>query len=151
MIELSANNVAFISCKHKLTEVLTGAIRWKRDLGWGRMSNITGCWYRENADSLPVSTSSNLTRSPVPLLPFFSLAEQLLTFWSVYVYSWWKPPCSLKALSYNLSFHQVLSAMVLSRDVSHVGVAFFASFFMILEFYGCYLLINKGIKLKLVL
>jgi len=36
--------------------------------------------------------------------------------------------CWLKALSYILSFHQVLSAMVMSRDVSQVGVTLLPSF-----------------------
>ena len=59
-----------------------------------------------NPDSVPVSTSGKLTRPTLPLLPFSLLAAPAKT----------------------LSFHQVLSTMVMSTDVSQVSVALFPSF-----------------------
>ena len=40
----------------------------------------------------------------------------------------WKSQCWLKALSYILSFHWVLSAAVMSMDMIQVGVALFTTF-----------------------
>ena len=48
-----------------------------------------------NPVSLLVSSFDNLTQPPPPLLPFH-LLWHLLTLWSVYIYSWWKPQCSWK-------------------------------------------------------
>ena len=42
-----------------------------------------------------------------------------------------KPQCWLKAVSYSLSFHLVLSAKVMSSDMSQVGITLFPSFYHI--------------------
>ena len=49
-----------------------------------------------NPDSLPLSTSGKLTRPPQLFFPFPTY-RHLLTLWSVYFYSWWKPQYWLKA------------------------------------------------------
>ena len=86
--ELSANTVAFISCRRRLTKVSAGATKGEeRKWEWGvqvRLSNVDTRrlkWHINfylNPVSLPVSTFNNLTRSPPPLLPFSTQATPAL-------------------------------------------------------------------------
>ena len=79
-----------------------------------------------NLANLPVSTFDSLTWPPPPKLPFFPLEAPTNT-WSVYVYSWWKPQCWLKA-PHILSFLWAISATRMSINMSQVGVTLFPSF-----------------------
>ena len=63
---------------------------------------------------------------PHPYFPFSTVAD-LLTLWSVYIHSWWRPQGWLKAVSYILSFHWFFSATVMSTDMSQVGVTLYPS------------------------
>ena len=67
------------------------------------------------------------------------------------------PQCWLKALSYTFSFHWVLCAMVMSTDVSQVGVTVLPSFnifiispFQVFLLYQNYVLYLKNLWLNLV-
>jgi hypothetical protein len=84
--ELSANTVAFIIFKRRLTKVLAGAARRKQGEGYA-VSNWQWLWLTKstsnlkrhinlyfNPMSLLVSTFDNLTWPPLPLLPFYPLA-----------------------------------------------------------------------------
>ena len=77
-------------------------------------------------DSLPVSTYSNLTRPPPPLLPFFTLAAPANTLVSLLLHL--MKAIVLTESSFILHFHWILYTTKLSTYMIQVSVTLFPSF-----------------------